>query len=70
MKILLTAMLFLLASGCAQYKLVPVGKVSIGQVEKDMQDYACREHRGVKRYTEAAYVPCNARDIWMEWEGE
>lgn len=67
MKILILISILAL-TGCAQYELVPVGAAQIGQVEKDMQDYACAKYRGVKRYTEAEYVPCNVRNIWMEWE--
>jgi outer membrane lipoprotein-sorting protein len=63
--IALTAILTL--SGCAQYEIVKMGN-GITQVEKDMQDYACAEYRGVKRYTEAENVPCKARNIWMKWE--
>jgi hypothetical protein len=69
MKKLIALIAILVLSGCAaQYELVKVGGNGITQVEKDMQDYACAEYRGVKRYTEAEYVPCNVRNIWMKWE--
>jgi outer membrane lipoprotein-sorting protein len=68
-KLICVLFVFVGLTGCARYALVEVSN-SISQIEKDMQDYACSKHRGVKKYTEAEYVECNVRNVWMKWESE